>query len=451
MLIAKYTCNASGVVPTFNSGYVYEVNETENNGVYTVEITSEDDFSSCSFNGKSQLLTVEYLKVTSKVTTMNGMFGDCSNLTTLDVSNWNTSNVTTMANMFRDCYKLTNLDLSKWNTSKTIDMYAMFDNCRVLTNLDLSNFNTDNVTNIAYMIGSTPFLTDIGMLYCSKDTVNEISSMITNGNKTIWVKDTKASDYTPTEFATFKDYGAEKQLKLNSPLLEGDKIVKMNGKMYHYHKMGKVVFDGVNEGWTYYQQTANINHISFFISQKDATAKYGYRASDKFPTRGHWNLDVEGIAGDSSSPRHAISIARNKLATQDINGFKQWLQQNPTTVVYELAEPYYEDITPIQSSFVISTVSEGDMEILTDLPIKSNITYLTNITSAVLMEQQLDELDNSTESLTNIVEDDDYEEVLNENFNPKLYEIIENMQNQVNTLEENNIDYLNILNEEVDE
>ena len=46
------------------------------------------------------------------------------------------------------------------------------------------------------------------------------------------------------------------------------------------------------------------------------------------------------------------------------------------------------------------------MEIITDLPIKSNITYLTNITSAVLMEQQLDELDNSTESLTNIVEDE---------------------------------------------
>ena len=45
---------------------------------------------------------------------------------------------------------------------------------------------------------------------------------------------------------------------------------------------------------------------------------------------------------------------------------------------------------------------------------------------------------------------EDYEEVLDENFNPKLYEIIENMQNQVNTLEENNIDYLSILDEEVD-
>ena len=45
---------------------------------------------------------------------------------------------------------------------------------------------------------------------------------------------------------------------------------------------------------------------------------------------------------------------------------------------------------------------------------------------------------------------EDYEEVLSENFNPKLNEIIENMQNQVNTLEKNNIDYFHILDEEVD-
>ena len=46
---------------------------------------------------------------------------------------------------------------------------------------------------------------------------------------------------------------------------------------------------------------------------------------------------------------------------------------------------------------------------------------------------------------------EDYEEVLNENFNPKLYEIVEDLQNQVGTLEQNSIDYLSILNEEIDE
>lgn len=46
---------------------------------------------------------------------------------------------------------------------------------------------------------------------------------------------------------------------------------------------------------------------------------------------------------------------------------------------------------------------------------------------------------------------DDYEEVLNENFDVKLYEVIEDLQNQVGTLEKNSIDYLSILNEEIDE
>ena len=45
---------------------------------------------------------------------------------------------------------------------------------------------------------------------------------------------------------------------------------------------------------------------------------------------------------------------------------------------------------------------------------------------------------------------EDYEEVLNENFNPKLYEIIENIQGQVNTIEQNSINLLSVLDEEVD-
>ena len=123
MLIAKYTCNVSGVVPTFNNGYTYEVNEVESEGVYTVEISSEEDFTSCSFSGKSELLTVEYLKVTSNATNMNSMFKDCNNLTSLDVSNWNTGNVTSMQNMFRNCTSLTSLDISNWDVSNVTNMF----------------------------------------------------------------------------------------------------------------------------------------------------------------------------------------------------------------------------------------------------------------------------------------------------------------------------------------
>lgn len=69
-VIAKYNASKSGIVPTFNNGYIYEVFEKVSNDIYTVEITSDTDFTHCDFSGLADLLTIEYLKVTSRVTDM---------------------------------------------------------------------------------------------------------------------------------------------------------------------------------------------------------------------------------------------------------------------------------------------------------------------------------------------------------------------------------------------
>ena len=73
------------------------------------------------------------------------MFYYCSNLTSLDLSSFNTSNVTNMTNMFYECRNLTSLDLSLFNTSKITIMSSMFGYCNGLTSLDLSSFDTSNV------------------------------------------------------------------------------------------------------------------------------------------------------------------------------------------------------------------------------------------------------------------------------------------------------------------
>ena len=55
------------------------------------------------------------------------MFLDCSSLSSLDVSNFDTSNVTDMRSMFRNCRSLTSLDLSNFNTSRSVEyMSDMF-------------------------------------------------------------------------------------------------------------------------------------------------------------------------------------------------------------------------------------------------------------------------------------------------------------------------------------
>ena len=63
---------------------------------------------------------------------MGSMFKDCSGLTSLGVSGWNTSCVTNMGSMFSGCSGLTSLDLSGWNTSKVSYASGMFSSCKTL-------------------------------------------------------------------------------------------------------------------------------------------------------------------------------------------------------------------------------------------------------------------------------------------------------------------------------
>ena len=100
--------------------------------------------SSYLFYGMRAVQTINNLNVlnTSNVTNMSFMFVDLSNLTNLDLSNFDTSKVTNMYQMFSNMSKLTSLDLSNFDTSNVTDMNGMFFGCSSLINLDLSNFDT---------------------------------------------------------------------------------------------------------------------------------------------------------------------------------------------------------------------------------------------------------------------------------------------------------------------
>ena len=92
---------------------------------------------------------------------MEEMFAECTALTTLDVSNFDTSKVTGMSSMFHYCGSLTALDVSKWDTSKVTDMSYMFDSCSSLTTLDVSKWDTSNVTDMSHMFNMCDKLTTI--------------------------------------------------------------------------------------------------------------------------------------------------------------------------------------------------------------------------------------------------------------------------------------------------
>lgn len=109
----------------------------------------DETHTRCSkwFSGCTNLTSIEGIENlnTSNVKYMNEMFGQCSNLETLDLSHFNTENVGNMSNMFNGCTKLRDLNISSFNTENVTNMYGMFYGCSSLDSLDLSHFNTRNV------------------------------------------------------------------------------------------------------------------------------------------------------------------------------------------------------------------------------------------------------------------------------------------------------------------
>ena len=111
---------------------------------------------------------------------MGYMFYNCSKLTSLDVTKFNTAKVTDMSNMFLNCSKLTSLDVTKFNTGNVTDMGYMFYNCSALTSLDVTNFNTMNVTNMSFMFYNCKALTSLDVTKFNTEKVTNMNRMFSN-------------------------------------------------------------------------------------------------------------------------------------------------------------------------------------------------------------------------------------------------------------------------------
>ena len=171
------------------------------------------------------------------------------------------------------------------------------------------------------------------------------------------------------EFETYQESKIEYQL--TEPLrslangvcdeIIGDELIR---------RVGKVFLDG----------TISINHIkelqlsmwtekmaSFHIDVSSAFGVVGYpnkwcKANigicSKLPlnTSLSTSKENEGFSCVNASPNYiGFNILKTKLETPNIYGFKQWLQQNPITVYYELAEPI---ITKIDKKAELKTFDE---------------------------------------------------------------------------------------------
>ena len=151
-------------------------------------------------------------------------------------------------------------------------------------------------------------------------------------------------------------YNSNGELEPIQELHEWDSIEKHSDNKWYYHKRsGKVVLNG-SEDWS--------NGIELTNTTKYETLDFNNKVKphnsmndihplccDKFIVTSDYinnNIDCESI-GQTVSPYNTISIriSNTKLSSNNVEGFKQWLQANPVTVVYQLAQEEVYEITPL--------------------------------------------------------------------------------------------------------
>ncbi len=147
---------------------------------------------------------------TSNVTYTSFMFQGVKKLTELDLTNFDTSNVVSTMSMFNDMHNLKILNVSSFDTSKVTNMGSMFKSTRSLESLNLSNFNTSNVTSMDSMFFNNISLTELNLSSFDMSNVTSKSSMFYNvplvGNqyaKTQVDADALNTDTSLTSNATF--------------------------------------------------------------------------------------------------------------------------------------------------------------------------------------------------------------------------------------------------------
>lgn len=196
---------------------------------------------------------------------------------------------------------------------------------------------------------------------------------------------TQVTSYEPYFESTHNVY-------LNSPLLKGDVLECRSDGVYHVHNMGKVVLNG-SESWLLaggdYNSGVNITFkLILEKAPQPSWANSEYLICDKFISKtganGAWLGVSESIV--TSNNNLLICIERSKLITQDVAGFKTWLQTNPITVAYELATSYEEKVS--DDKLLLDIFNSSTLSVDSNIPCSSvKATYTSNIVSVVKLDK----------------------------------------------------------------
>lgn len=154
-----------------------------------------------------------------------------------------------------------------------------------------------------------------------------------------------------------------------------DRLIEKDGVWGVEKNVKTVVFDGTVVNGDVSSNFPSDNSSMFYIVFTD-TANDSVLVCDKFPNKNisHIsNRNVEGVFVSVNGSNNAFyfRIFNDKLPTQDVQGFKQWLSENNVTIKYKTVNPSFIPL-PHDQQVKLRTFAN-----------KTNISFLTEIEGTI--------------------------------------------------------------------
>lgn len=211
---------------------------------------------------------------------------------------------------------------------------------------------------------------------------------------TIYLKDLQIEEGTQTtHFEHYKEN--KKDILIKEPLREGDYLYEDNGQVKVYRDVKQYTFTG-DENISIRGEVKE-NTMSFAYAVKNN--KSNALLCNNFKVLGGWDKDEERIWLDGTNLM--FHIQKSKLTTPDVNGFKAWLKANPTTIVYQLAEPTVEIVENCVDIDLDTFGEKTYFNILNSLPGTLDFKVPSNIGSIV--QNMAKEVNNIWDVINNLL------------------------------------------------
>lgn len=235
------------------------------------------------------------------------------------------------------------------NATNKLYSHFIFINKKGKTTWGWLNCNTQNSSGLAKKTTLGNGYSNKLCLYCVKGTT------FTNYTIKLMVAE---GDYTLDTILPYVDYQSQTiTMPIQQEMLEGDYI-----KDVEHHEWGKITLNG-NENEFLVTSTIGSDLIAI-VFNIDKIKHYSVAKiiCDMFTTKILGSVtDInnknnvrffEGIAKHSNedSLQVVISIKRNRLESEDLDGVKKWLRINKPTVYYQLATPTNLELTAEQKA-----------------------------------------------------------------------------------------------------